>query len=287
MQDNLPHSRVSPQVLTIGKPNPYNTSFNSSKQPSFNNQPNIPSPISTENSSFTPHDFLFIPKLLSLGRDVHAMASQGMCSGDVTARVRERFTALYDHPNIALNVNVHVSGMSARQSTCNVVAPAKTYQFLINVGNVQAKDTLKPHLDTNIESHLLSNEKLCEEDALSPPRAGSQVIGSPTKCNLSTDKCYKSKECVSKNARIKKRKTCNCVKRRSLEELIRQERSFNKQIERVKCFWTGANINHPFMFKKKLMDYYTEREEPLISEVLDFSKKAINAEDMQLSISDK
>ena len=287
MQNNLPHLRVKPQVLTIGKPNFYNSSFNSSNKPSFTTRANIPSPTSTEPSSFTAQDFLFIPKLLSLGRDVHAMASQGMCAGDVTAQVKERFTALYDHPNIALNVNVHVSGTSVHQPSCNVVAPAKTYQFLINVGNVQAKETLKPHLDTNIESHSLSNEKMRVEDEQSPSHTGSQDIGSPTKCNFSTEKCNKSSDCVSKTARIKKRKTCNCVKRRSLEELIRQERSFNKQIEKVKCFWTGANSNHPFMFKKKLMDYYTEKEEPVISEVLDFSKKAINAEDMQLSMSDK
>ena len=116
MQDNLPRLRVVPKVLTIGKPNPIKSSFNSSKQPSFNTPANNPSPTSTEHSSFSAQDFLFIPKLLNLGRDVHAMASQGMCSGDVTARIRERFSALYNHPNIALNVNVHLSGSSMHQA---------------------------------------------------------------------------------------------------------------------------------------------------------------------------
>mgnify|MGYP006978832851 CR=1 FL=1 len=287
MQDHLPHLKVVPQVLTIGKPNHYKPSFNSSNKPSFNPPANTPSPPSTETSNFSLQDFLFIPKLLNLGRDVHAMASQGMCSGDVTARVKERFTALYDNPSIALNVNVHVRDASANKPSCNVAAPAKTYQFLINVGNVQARDTLKPHLDTNIESHSLSNEKAGLRGGQSPSPARSPELGSPTKCNFSADKDQKANSCASKAARIRKRKTCNCVKRRSLEELIRQERSFNKQIEKVRCFWKGGNSNHPFMFRKKLMDYYTETEEAAISEVLDFSKKAINAEDMHLSISDK
>lgn len=286
MQQHRPNLNHQPQVLTIGKPTPYNNSFNPSLQNSSFNQPaNTRSTHTIEQSNFTLQDFLFIPKLLNLGRDVHTMTSQGLCDGDVDQQVSDRFTAIHNHPNIALNVNVHVLKASDRQSNCNV-PPAKSYQFLVNVGNVQVKEKFKPHLDTNIESKSMSNEKVVGEDSgLSP--AKSQDLASPGKCNFKSNKFVTDTACTLPNIRIKKRKTCNCIKRRPLEELMRQERSFNKQVERIRHFWKGENCNHPFMFKKKLMDYYNETDEAIISEVLDFSKKAINAEDLQISISDK
>lgn len=286
MQNSIPKLKLAPQVLTIGKPNRHKPSFNHpTKPPSFNLPAADPNPPpSAEQSNFKLQDFAFIPKLLSLGQDVYSMTSQGLSTSDVSRRVKDRFSEIYEHPSIALNVNVHVKTASNEQSSCNV-PPAKTYQFRINVGNVQAKEKLIPHLGTNAESNIWSKDMIV--GAGSPSLARSPDISNRVNCNFGDDKHVQNTTGLYKASRIRKRKACNCIKRRSLEDLMRQERSFNKQIERVRYFWTGTHNNHPFMFKKKVMEYYIESEEPAVSEVLDFSKKAINAEDMQLSISNK
>lgn len=283
---NAKNTTQVPHMISLGKPKSYKPSFNPSTTPSFNPPPNPSSAMSTEKSSFNLDDFLFIPKLLSLGKDVHTMASQGLSSNDVGRQVRDRFTAIYDHPNIALNVNVHVKNPAFKQQNCNV-APVKTYQFLVNVGNAQVKEKFTPHLDNNIETHLLSKDKSTQVSANAPGPIKSFDLDDRTQCNFKSNNFDNFTLQTIKSPRIRKRKNCHCKKRRSLDDLIREERSFNKQIEKVKYFWKGANSNHPFMFKKKLIDFYTESEEPIMSEVVDFSKKAINAEDMHMSVSDK
>ena len=287
MQEHFTNSKNTPQVISIAKPKPYKPSFNHpSTTPSFSPPANPSSTQAPEQSNFTLQDFLFIPKLLTLGRDVYSMASQGLGHGDMTRQVRDRFNAIHHHPNIALNVNVHLKEPSSlKQQNCEP-ASFKTYQFLINVGNAQVKEKFQPHLDVNVESQMTSKENTDGRiDPPTPPK--SEDAENAKNCNFANQHTACDAVYTFKTARIRKRKSCTCIKRKSLEELIRQERSFNKQIERVKYFWKGENVNHPFMFKKKQMDFYTETEEAMVSEFLDFSKTTIHAEDMQLSISNK
>lgn len=285
MQQHSPNSNIQPKVLTIGKPYPIKQSFNTSSQPSFDAPASPHSPASKETANFTLQDFLFIPKLLTLGQDVYSMASKGLHSSDINQQVQDRFTTIHDNPQIALNLNVHIMKALNETSSCNAAGP-KTYQFLVNVGSPRVKEKFKLHLDTNAESHSISKEQALGTGGLPSP-VKSQQLQSQGNCNFKSGKCLSSMACMPLTSRIKKRRLCNCAKRKPLEELMRQERSFNRQVERIQHFWKGGNTNHPFMFKKKLMDYYTETEEAIVSEVQDFSKKAINAEDMQLSISNK
>lgn len=287
MQEHYSNSKTSPPVISIAKPKPYKQIFNHpSITPSFSPPANPSSTQAPEQSNFTLQDFLFIPKLLTLGRDVYSMARQGLGQSDVTRQVRDRFNVIHSHPNIALNVNVHIRDPpSLKQQDCGP-APMKTYQFLINVGNAQVKEKFQPHLDANVESQMMSKENT--EGLINlPTPLKSEDAENDHKCNFANQHYACNTMCTFKSARIRKRKSCNCIKKKSLEELIRQERSFNKQIEKVRYFWRGENSNHPFMFKKKQIDFYSETEEAMVSEVLDFSKKAINAEDMHLSISNK
>lgn len=244
----------------------------------FINETNMPKlPINTDASSLHMQDFLFLPKLVSLSQNVSSMVNQGVSSHDLNKMVKDRFLSAYNDPRIVINLNVYINDAISRQPTENV-DEINTSHFSQNLKKGKASDIKIPQFGLKPNPNLL----FCD---IPKPISPSQE---------KEDSCYNSpnyKSCppIYNNSikKIKKKKLCNCIKKRSLEDLIRQERLFHKQVEKIKYFWRGTNSNHPFVFKKKMLDHYAETDETMINEVVDFSKKMITADDILIQANGK
>lgn len=86
-------------------------------------------------------------------------------------------------------------------------------------------------------------------------------------------------QCLKKRSEPKKK--CKCMKKRSFEELQKYYRLLAKRIQKTKKFWNGVTNSYPFCFKKRVMNYYVDTDETSVNEIMDFSQKALNAEDSE------
>lgn len=237
--------------------------------------------LDLDQSAFVMQDFLFIPKLIGLSQDVYTMINKGVSSTEVNSYVKSRFLNIQDNPKVSINVNVAVLDASGKKPPYKIVS-SENFQFLSNFEKCPLNGNAKPQLEPIIEPHFFGNKVAKRANNMPTPiksldNQKANYNSSILKNGFQTFQTYQS-------TKIKKRMHCGCTKKRSLEDLMREERLFNKQAEKVKYFWRSTNINYPFTFKKKMIDYYSETNEAMISEVVDFSKKTINADDLHESL---
>lgn len=220
-------------------------------------------------------DMFFLPKLISLSQDVSSMVNQYSNAKELNDAVKERLAMTMDDPRVYINVNIYVNNAQIQTSCSSNEDNKSTIGSKIDTSPLEEapKLILTPDKKSPLQIRDLPNK-------LQLPQAISLTIKDQTVCRQSQEDATPAIVLKPISNKIKKRKSCNCVKKRSLEDLIRQERLFNKQVEKTKYFWRGTNLNHPFTFKKKMMDYYTETDEVMITEEVDFSKKAITADDL-------
>lgn len=81
------------------------------------------------------------------------------------------------------------------------------------------------------------------------------------------------------NKRSEPKRRCKCIKKRTFEEQQKYHRLLNKRIHRARNFWNKTSHSYPFCFRKRVMNYYVDTDETSVNEILDFSKKVLNAED--------
>lgn len=238
--------------------------------------PEVSPPSNGETIGFTMQDFFFLPKLVHLSNNVASMVNQGASSNELNNMVKDSFQTMHNDPRIVINLNVYVNCDNTKPHPENFPKP--------NTSNLSATQSVVVGTETReqpsrVESH--SNEHH-NSNTQSLNSKSNPLLNKPLtpKNNL----IYKSQPHpqpgISK--RIAKREQCNCTRRRPLDELIRQERLFAKQAEKLKYFWRGTNPNHPFVYKKKMMMVYEKTKEAVVKEVIDLSKKMINAEDSDM-----
>lgn len=89
---------------------------------------------------------------------------------------------------------------------------------------------------------------------------------------------------INNDVLLKKRdhisKKCNCAKNNAYEDQFIFDAFYDQQLLKIKFFWRGTNLNYPFTFKKKVMRYYVDTEELSVNEIIDYSKKLIQADEM-------
>ena len=228
------------------------------------------------------NDFNFLPKLVHMSKDVSDMVNQGVKVNEIGDLLKDRLRSSVDDPRVIVNINIFVGDKPCEDSTSD---------YKGNDSPLFSRD-----LDNNkFETHKKSESELKTPD----PNASVNTI--PLKIQLPKSIRTLKQETVTLKTpdpnpqlfstpepkqqflplihKIKKKRLCNCIKKKSLEDLIKHERLFNKQVDKLKYFWRGTNNNHLFTFKRKMMEYYEETDEVVVNEIVDFSKKAITAED--------
>lgn len=221
-------------------------------------------------------DSLAVPKLTGLGQEVLSLVKQHFTSNEINDTVKERITPALGNPRVYLNINIHVNNAST-QPLANGIEQNHSGLISRNQENVPINNGLKLQFTPQATQNSVVNpvpKKVQLPQAIPKPSKASN-----TKYNHINDNLNKNAHFINQNHRIKKKKSCNCTKKRSLENLIKHERLFNKQAEKTKYFWRGTNLNHPFIFKKKIVKYYSETQEAMVTETIDFSKKTIQADD--------
>ena len=238
------------------------------------NHPEVKSSVNGNNAMHNLVDLDFVPKLVNMGKEISLMAKMGLNAQELNRIAKHRFSSLSNEPGVFINVNIHLNDVSSENKKDTVRIPEdiplSSNKRIENL-NINNKSSADPLVNTHTKITDFPR-----------PIRNTQKVLIPDKdfAKSHIDKAETNQPGQPILNKIRKKKLCKCSKKKSLEELIRKERLFNKQTEKVKYFWRGTNNSQPFTFKKKIMDYYEETNEVLIKEIIDFSKKFITADEL-------
>ena len=75
-------------------------------------------------------------------------------------------------------------------------------------------------------------------------------------------------------------KMCSCNTKNINEDQFLLSSAYDQKLTEVKFFWQGANACLPFAFKKRVINYYENTDDFDSYEILDFSRKTIQGEEI-------
>lgn len=153
------------------------------------------------------------------------------------------------------NVNVHTQPMF------NVHSPGNSNTASdndINNRDHQSINTDKPDSDWIISKKHNNAEKDRDDHGLQP--------------NIPYNANYLQK-------RVEPKRKCKCIKKRTFEEQQKYYRLLSKKITKARNFWNKSSFSYPFCFRKRVMNVYVDTDETSVNEILDFSKKMLNADE--------
>lgn len=222
-------------------------------------------------------DFLSITKMIGIAYQVASLAKKGVSTQDLNLMFREKYCSAQPGSKVAINISISVSDSVANKLYSMKNSIKHEGHFKINdVTDHNNKPIV--HISSGIHIRkmpdtIINRDKMQIWSEL--PKPCREPHYEPSNNNADIDHLQ-----LPSLRKIAKRKQCvNCSKKKTLEELIRNERTINRQIEKMKHFWRGTHQRHPFIFKKKIMNFYQETNEVMISHITDYSKKMITAEE--------
>lgn len=181
-----------------------------------------------------------------------------------------------DNVNVFMNVKVfmHAGHIFKTENKQQIHADDFKYnKSIVGVPLVIEKPEPKPI------NHISTPEPIKKQPLSIPitrthlPKQTSQIPKPLNPLNNShhEDTLLRKREKIDKN--------CNCKTNHNCEDQSVFNTLYDQQLLKIKFFWRRTNPNYPFVFKKKVLKYYVDTDEISVSEVVDYSKKIIQADD--------